>query len=267
MSVFGQNKDESISKSSSMDSILTTKKDTNIATGIPGFDESLGQGLPAGNLYLINGDLGSSAHQFVQQILFNRIISRDKVAYYTVENSSTDIIQDMNIFGMNIQQYVDDGSWSFSRIIPSNMKTIIDVLPEVPMEQKLELDESLTKLMNNFYDMVKEGRSTAIHMPLLIRNFSLTDIQNLLFYMTGIVRRFGGIHFLLMTEGAHDKNVAVTIKDTVDAVFDVTTVTRGSEMENVITISKIRNMVPKARVVRLAQRETGLATETIRRVQ
>jgi len=38
-------------------------------------------------------------------------------------------------------------------------------------------------------------------------------------------------------------------------------------MENVITISKIRNMVPKARIVRLAQRETGLATETIRRVQ
>jgi len=168
---------------------------------------------------------------------------------------------------MNIQQYVDDGSWSFSRIIPSNMKTIIDALPEVPMEQKLELDDSLTKLMNNFYDMAKEGRSTAIHMPLLIRNFSLNDIQNLLFYMTGIARRFGGLHFLLMTEGAHDNETIVTIKDTVDAVFDVTTVTRGSEMENIITISKIRNMIPKARVIRLAQRDTGLATETIRRVQ
>ncbi len=81
MSVFGENKDQVTGQNSSMDSILATKKDVNVATGIPGFDESLGKGLPAGNLYLISGDLGSSAHQFVQQVLFNRIISRGNVLY------------------------------------------------------------------------------------------------------------------------------------------------------------------------------------------
>jgi len=168
---------------------------------------------------------------------------------------------------MNIQQYVDEGSWIFGRVIPPSMKQIIEVLPEIPMEQRIELDASFTALMNHYYDMIKEGRNTVLNLPLLVRSFPLTEIQNLLFYVTGVVRRYGGIHFVLLTEGAHDQSTMVTIKDTVDSVFEVSTALRGAEIENIITISKIRGMMPKARIVRLAQRESGLATETIRRVQ
>jgi KaiC/GvpD/RAD55 family RecA-like ATPase len=266
MSVFGESGDVS-PKGIMEDTILTQQKNLIISTGIPGFDETLGQGLPTGNLYLVSGQIGSSSNQFVQQILYNTLISKSKVAYYTVENSSTDIIQDMQLLGMNIQQYVDEGSWVFGRIIPQSMKKIIEALPEVPMEQRIELDATFTTLMNHYYDMIKEGRNTVLHLPLLVRSFPLNDVQNLLFYITGVIRRYGGIHFLLLTEGAHDQNTMVTIKDTVDSVFDVTAIARGAEVENIITISKIRGMIPKARIVRLAQRESGLATETIRRVQ
>jgi len=266
MSVFGASEKKD-TKGKVEDLLLRQQKDAVVATGIPGFDESLGQGLPAGNLYLISGEMGSSSNQFVQQILYHTMVSKGKVAYYTVENSSTDIIQDMQVLGMNIQQYVDEGSWTFCRVIPPTMKKIMDVLPDVPMEQRIELDDSFTKLMNNYYDMVKDGRNTVLHLPLLVRNYPLSEVQNLLFYLTGIVRRHGGIHFLMLTEGAHDEKVMVTIKDTIDSVFEVSTVTRGSEIENIISISKIRSMMPKARVVRLAQRENGLATETIRRIQ
>ena len=266
MSIFGESKD--VGPQGRMeDAILTQQKEAVIPTGIPGFDEALGQGLPTGNLYLVSGQIGSSSYQFVQQILYNTLISKGKVAYYTVENSSADIIQDMQLVGMNIQQYVDEGSWIFGRVIPPSMKKIIEVLPEIPMEQRIELDTSFTSLMNHYYDMIKEGRNTVLNLPLLVRSFPLNEIQNLLFYVTGVVRRYGGIHFVLLTEGAHDQNTMVTIKDTVDSVFEVSTALRGAEIENIVTISKIRGMMPKVRVVRLAQRESGLATETIRRVQ
>lgn len=238
-----------------------------VQTGIPGFDENLGQGLPSGNLYLVSGTLGSKATLLAQQILYNILITKGKVTYYTVENPSTDIISDMQLFGMNIQQYVDDGSWIFARPLPQNMKKIFDLLPEVPMEQKIEIGDSLSNLMNHFHDSVKDGRSTAIHLPQLIRNFSLDEIQNLLFFMTGVVRKYGGVHFLLLTEGAHDENIVITIKDAVDSVFDITTQTRGNTIEIIVTIQKIRNMLPKVSVIRLALNENGMATETIRRVQ
>lgn len=247
--------------------LQTQKKDLKIATGIPGFDESLGSALPAGNIYLIAGELGASTNLFVQQVMHSTMISRGRVAYYTIEATSTDVIADMEVHGLHIQQYVDDGSWLFARIVPPNMKEIVDALPEVPMEQRIDLDESFTKLMNHFYDTVKDGRNTVIHLPLLIHNYSMHDIQNLLFYMKGIARRHGGIHFLLLTEGAHDKNIVVSIKDSVDAVFDIATTPRGTEVENVVTISKIRGIIPKVRIIRLSSRDGKLATETIRRVQ
>ncbi len=84
--------------------------------------------------------------------------------------------------------------------------------------------------------------------------------------MTGTIRTFGGIHFLMLTEGAHEQNVAVTIKDGVDSVFDISSTTRGKEVESSLYIQKIRGVLPKMRTIKLTQRKDGLATETIRRV-
>lgn len=238
-----------------------------IPTGIPGFDDSLGQGLPGGNLYLLSGSLESCHTLFAQQVLYNSVIRKTKVAYYTIENSSTDIANDMNLFKMNIQDYIDDGSWLFTRLVLPNMKKIIDVLPEVPMEQRINLEGSLSALMNHFHDTVKEGRNTVIHLQHLIRTFPIEEVHNLLLFITGVIRKYGGVHFLLLTEGAYDSTVGITIKESVDAVFEISASLRGTEIENAVAIQKLRGMVPRTRQIRLALRENGLATETIRRVQ
>lgn len=265
-SVFGESNDAP--KSGLQASVLEKGfQQQTIHTGIPGFDDAVGDGLPGGNIYLITGSVGGSAIPFVQQILYQTAIQKGKVAYYAVENSSIDIIQDMKVYKMDIEPYVDDGSWLFTRVIPSNFKKIIDILPEFPMEHRLYLDQTFDGLMNHFHDQVKDGRNTAIHLQSLIRNFPMEEVQNLLLFLTGVVRRYGGIHFLLITEGAHDPSVLTTIKDTVDSVFDIVTTVRGNELENTVTIQKIRQMVPKSRVIRLSSRESGLATETVRRIQ
>ena len=236
-----------------------------VESGIPGFDESLGQGLPAGSLYLVSGPLGTNQGLFAQQIMYHRIISKEKVAYYTVEKSGNDIIDDMKLFGMKIQEFVDDGSWIFGRALTPNLKKLVDVLPESPMEQKIELSDSLSPLMKHFQESVKNGCSTTIHLSHLIQTFSLEEIQNLLFFMTGVAREFGGIHFILMTEDAHDQNSVIAIKDAVDTVFAMSSSIRGNELENNVTLKKIRNMFPKTWILRFNIKKNGLVTETIRR--
>lgn len=237
-----------------------------VPTGITGFDEILGQGLPTGNLYLLSGSLGSNTDLLAQQVLYNTLIRKGKVAYYTVEHSSTDIIADMQLFGMNVQQYVDDGSWVFARIVPDSMKKIMDVLPEVPMEQRVYLEGALANIMNHFHERVKEGRNTALRLSQLVRNFPIDEIQNLLFFMAGAARKYGGIHFLLLTEDAHEQRALVTIKDAADSIFEVSAEVRGAEIDNMLTIKKIRGILPKTRIIRFTTRENGLVTETIRRV-
>lgn len=237
-----------------------------VPTGIIGFDDIMGGGLPAGNLYLLSGVLGSNTTLFAQQALYNTVIRKGKVTYYTVEHSSTDIIQDMQLYGMDVQEYIDDGSWVFARVVPKGIKKVLEALPEVPMEQRIDVGESLSNLMNHFHDSAKEGRNTAIHLPQLIRSFPLEEVQNLLFFMAGVARKYGGAHFLLMTEGAHEEEYMITIKDVVDTVFEFSAEVRGAEIENTITIQKVRGVLPKMRLIRLTARENGLITETIRRV-
>ncbi|HSB84434.1 MAG TPA: hypothetical protein VLD64_08120, partial [Nitrosarchaeum sp.] len=113
---------------------------------------------------------------------------------------------------------------------------------------------------------VKQGFNTTIHLSHLIRNFSLEEVQNLLFFMAEVARKYGGIHFILMTEDSHEKDLVVTIKDTVDSVFEFTSQVRDAEIENILTIRKIRNMIPKARVLVLAVKSNGLVTETTSRI-
>ena len=188
-----------------------------------------------------------------------------KVDYYTVERSSLDIIADMELFGMNVEQYIKEGSWVFTRLVVPTMKSVIEIMPEVSQEKKIDLG-SLLELGKNFEEKVKEGYNTALHLSHLIRNFSLDEIQNLLFFMTEVARKYGGIHFLLMTEDSHEKGLVVTIKDTVDSVFEFTSQVRDSEIENILTIRKIRNMIPKARVLILSVKSAGLVTETTSRI-
>lgn len=69
------------------------------------------------------------------------------------------------------------------------------------------------------------------------------------------------------TEGARKPNTLIMIKDSANSVFEVRREVRGAEIENVVTIQKVRNMRPKSRIIRLATRENGLATETIRRLE
>lgn len=266
-SIFGLGDNEQVAQQ--QESTLADQQNQQqvIRSGIPGFDESLGQGLPTGNIYLITGTVGAGIEQFVQQILYTTLIAKSKITYYNLENSSSDTIQDMKEFRMNIQPYVDDGSWKFARVVPQNMKKIIEVFPEESMEDRIYLDESFTGIMNHFFDSAKNKRNTAIHMTSLARNYSIEEIQNLMTYMKGIVRKFGGIHFLILTHDAIPQTTSMSIKDIADAVFDTEITFRGNEIESTITITKIRNMIPKTRKVRLTQRETGLFTETIRRVQ
>lgn len=264
-SIFGSSRDEQRASQGELTQQRTAVS-SEIPTGIPGFDELLGQGLPVGNLYLLSGSFSSNTTLFAQQVLYNTLLRKGKVAYYTVEKQSTDIIDDMRIYGMNVESYVDDGSWVFARAMPPSMKKIAEALPEAPMEQRIELTSSLTPLMDHFLAAVKEGRSTALHLTSLIRSFNVEEIQSMLLYMTAVARKYGGVHFVLVTDGTAEQNILTTVKDIVDTVYEMTTETRGTDIETIVTIQKIRKVFPRSRVIRLTVRKEGLATETIRRI-
>ncbi len=237
-----------------------------LESGIQGFDDALGNGLPIGNIYLLCGHFANGSDIFVQQVLNKRITSDDKVAYYTVEQSSNDTIDAMKIYGMDIEESVKNKSWMFFRMLHTSLKDVSAVIPKVSTEQQISFNE-ISILMKHFQEKAEEGFNTCINFSSLMRNFPLNEISNFLFFMQNVARTTGGIHFIFINEDEHKPSDVSTLKNMADTVFYFSSEVRGLDLSITLTIKKIKDIFPKTRTLRFLVKENGLITETIRRVK
>ena len=237
-----------------------------VPSGIPGFDEALGQGLVEGNIYLIVSDSGEHSKQLSHQILFNRIISKSRVTYYTFEDSSADIIEEMAHYNMHIGKFVNEGSWKFVRIVSSDLKQIIDRLPEHPLDEKVSLDGEIGDLINHFSEQMQKDHDTIMQFTHLIRELTPVQIQQLMLYLRGLARKHGGIHFIILNKGTENTDKEFILRDLADSVFDVTTSIKGNDVEITTTIKKARKMNVRTRRLNLIEKNGSLSTSTIQRI-
>ena len=237
-----------------------------VPSGISGFDEALGEGLVEGNIYLLISDSGEHSKQISHQILYHRIISKSRVTYYTFEDSSADIIEEMAHYNMHIQKFVDEGTWKFVRIVSSDLKQIIDTLPEHPLDEKVSLEGDIGDLINHFSEQMKKNSNTIMQFTHLIRELTPLQIQQLMLYIKGLSRKYGGIHFIVLNKGGDYKEKEFVLRDLADSVFDVTTSIKGEILEITTTIKKARKMKVNTRKLNLIEKNGELSTSTIQRI-
>ncbi len=83
-----------------------------ICTGVPGLDDILGGGLPAGHLYLVEGDPGTGKTTLALQFLLDGIARGERCMYVTLSESKTEL-----------QQVAESHGWSLAPI------TIFEMVP------------------------------------------------------------------------------------------------------------------------------------------
>ena len=81
-----------------------------ISTGIEGFDDVLGGGLPAGRMYLLEGDPGTGKTTLALQFLLAGRRDGDRVAFITLSESRTELVASAashgwSLNGLNIREY------------------------------------------------------------------------------------------------------------------------------------------------------------------
>jgi len=67
--------------------------ETRLKTGIPGLDDILHGGLPAGHLYLIEGNPGSGKTTFGLQFLLAGVAAGERALYVTLAESQVELEQ------------------------------------------------------------------------------------------------------------------------------------------------------------------------------
>jgi len=245
---------------------LKENKDVRLPSGIPGFDDLLGDGFPNATLHVLSGPYGGHHLTFAQQVLYNHAISKGSIAYYVVENAGNDVMDDMAVFNWHINKYVDDGSRKFIRLLPPVMEKIAKLSDEDPMEKRIPLRSSLIPFQDDFLTNLKEGRWCVLNLSYITQNFSLDNIVELLLYMLTAIRKYGGIHFMFLTEGLVEAKTANTIKDLVDGVFEFDTADRAIEYGTTLNIRKMRKTVLSTRTMKITLMPSGMVAETASRI-
>jgi KaiC/GvpD/RAD55 family RecA-like ATPase len=235
--------------------------------GMQGLSYVMGGGFPTNSVYLLTGQTGSYYQTFAQQALYNMVKTNIKVVYYTVESTAEDIQQDMATFKWDVGEYIDNGSWIFTRLIPPTLRTIANQAPDDPREQTIDLPpNSLTALEQDFAERVKEERWSALSLAYLMNSYPEQEITDLVMYWVNAAHTMGGIHFLLLPEGTHNEAHLNYLKSIVDGVLTFKFAQGFEQAEGEIEIQKLRRVIPRVKVVRHAIQDDGIAIETSARV-
>lgn len=235
--------------------------------GIPGLEFVTGGGVPEDSVYILTGAPGTYYTTFAQQAIFSHMARKGKAVYYTSEMSSTEIEQDTDLYGWNFQSHVDDGSLLFVRPLSPSLQGLVTLMPRVPSEQLLNLSSAgLGGLTRDFLTRLKEDRWSILNISYLMNQYTPQEINDLMLFWVSAVHRYGGVHFVLMLQGAHDERQVTFLKNLVDGVLTFKFVEGFQQTEGEVEIQKLRRVLPKSKTFRHVVQSDGLVVETTARI-
>jgi circadian clock protein KaiC len=155
-----------------------------LRTGIASFDVIAKGGLPANRTTLVSGTAGSGKTVFAMQFLAAGIAAGERGVFVTFEESATDIRQNMQSFGWNLEQWERDGLLAF-----------VDASPDPEIESVESGSFDLGALLARVQHAVKKVGATRVSVDSLGAMFSQFSDQSIvrgeLFRIAWALKRMG----------------------------------------------------------------------------
>lgn len=99
-----------------------------VKTGIVGLDELLVDGIPKGASVLVAGNAGAGKTILALQLAYESARAGEKVLYLTFEESEQKLIRQMNTFGWQTDDLIDNGFLQIKRVLPADVKRSVDAI-------------------------------------------------------------------------------------------------------------------------------------------
>lgn len=213
---------------------------------IEGLDEMLGGGLPDKSVVLMTGEPGSGYDMLAQQIMYQHALHGEKVAYFTTSRSPDTLRDDMSTFSWNIASMEEQDNWIFHHMsIPSAIEVLTEKMQNETSQGKWCLLDSLSYLIltQKYYSVVK-------------------TVELLL----DCARKYGGLHFMLLTKRMHDDETETTMQHLADGVIEFTAQETAGGIDRRIRIKKMQKAVYEPRLIPFNITERGIVIETAVRI-
>ncbi|HKZ94575.1 MAG TPA: RAD55 family ATPase [Candidatus Bathyarchaeia archaeon] len=213
---------------------------------IEGLDEMLGGGLPDKSVIVMTGEPGSGYDILAQQIMYQRALHNEKVAYFSTSRSAETLKEDLSTFGWNIAPLEEKGNWVHHHAsVADAIQVMTENIPKAVAEGRWVILDSLSYLIltQKYYPVVQA-------VELLLEN----------------ARKNGGIHFLLLTQKMHDTETETTMQHLADGVMEFTANETAGGIDRRIRIKKMRRAVYEPRLIPFNITERGITIETAVRI-
>jgi KaiC/GvpD/RAD55 family RecA-like ATPase len=234
-------------------------------SGIPGFDITIGGGIPNGSLILLLGEPGSGFDIFAMQVLQEQAKMGKKVFYVSVDKPTTEVDLEMLTFGWNLETYKSIGSWTYVDAYSAKFASGDQTSPVIAWDKGL-LNLLRTKFVNH---VAKAAQPFTIVDTLshLLLDYDENQVRELVEnFTTNVVRKVGGVHLMLMVKGMHDQKTEVLFSHIADGVIDFYLRERSDQLQRTFRVRKMRKAIYDTRLYPVNLEEDGLVIETARRL-
>jgi KaiC/GvpD/RAD55 family RecA-like ATPase len=247
-----------------------------MSTGIEKLDEILGGGIQKGFTMAISSIPGTNI-----EIIIKQIASMDKPVFITTNETKDEIISTMKEFSW------DSSSIDFEDIAQKNLNHILEgenKRVSIYQQRSKNLIKELIQAgsqglpQSTFSDVdylavlsqiLREKSSKKIivnSLDFFLEQYNSDDVMRTL--KAGKVNIFQnkGVLFFTFTRGIHDIVIERQIELLADCVIELDVIKKGSNLERMLSVIKMRNIGKKIGTTRYDINENGFTLEEIERI-
>lgn len=263
-----------------------------VPTGVADFDAIVKGGLPAGSLVILKGDVGAGMHEFVYTSAYTVSLVKENpytmdhmmssycsfeglpehIIYITFSRSKADILREIadgfdisfyNLLSRKMQFQDLSANYYKQTLVPPSW-TADDsggkLFGSTPAEGVLEaLIKQLDGIPRNSMVIIDSLTDLAIS-----DNIKMNDLVNVLKGLQRVSKRWGGIIYLMLTQGILDKKDEQIITDSVDGVlvFEWNPYHNTSKRQRYIYMEKFMTVLPHLDNERLSRFPTLITSHS-----
>jgi len=224
-----------------------------IPTGIIGFDEVLGGGIPKGRVMLVTGTTGTGKTVFLNEFLYRGITQlNENGVYVTFEENPKDIITNVRSFG-----------WKYISLIKKRKLAFVDAAPaeEMVLETGPQYDLSpLVKRIEYAIGKVNAKRVVVDSIDALFSRFSNKDVVRTALSQISAKLKKTGVTALISAEKTEKEELSrYGVEEFVaDGVIELALVKGQQQFLRKIFVKKLRGMGYRSGIMEFEIEEYGL---------
>ena len=210
--------------------------ENRVATGIPGFDNLIEGGFPAGKSFLVKGEVGAGKSIFCLQYLLKGLMQGEKTVYVTVDEKPADIIDQATSMGWDLSEYVDKKDL-----------LILDASPYFTARMGAGKDKEVdvTKTVGDLANYVKRMEASRVVIdpvgPLIISRDSTAHAQENARMLIQLLRSNLGTTNLLTSQALSGRGDVASVEEFIVAgVVSLSVVRKENRLTRTLLVRKMR---------------------------